>query len=78
MNPNRRVEIGVGFPHDSRRRPTRRQAGDIDATRINLVVGHHLARDTCDQGWLTRPRFWSPLLNQFQHFEELAATACSG
>lgn len=53
MHAYRRVEIRISLSHDCRRRTARRQSRDIDATRIDPVVFHDLARDAGDERRLT-------------------------
>lgn len=53
MHAYRRVEIRISLSHDCRSRTARRQSRDIDATRIDPVVFHDLARDAGDERRLT-------------------------
>ena len=49
MDADRRVEVGIGRPHDRRRRPAGREPGDVDAPRVDRVLAHDLAGDAGDQ-----------------------------
>jgi hypothetical protein len=49
MDPDGRVQIGVGRCHDSGGRPAGRQTCDVDPLRIDRIVPYDLASDACDQ-----------------------------
>lgn len=49
MDPDGRVQIGVGRCHDGGGRPAGRQTCDVDPLRIDRIVQHDLASDACDQ-----------------------------
>jgi hypothetical protein len=49
MNSYGREKIGIGFTHDSGRGAARRQSGNIDALRIDIVILHDLSCDTGDE-----------------------------
>ena len=49
MDPDGRVQIGVGRCHDGGGRPARRQTGDVDPLRVDRIVPHDLASDARDQ-----------------------------
>ena len=49
MHADGGVQVGVGRPHDGGGRPAGREPGDVDARRVDRVVGHDLAGDARDQ-----------------------------
>ena len=79
MDADRGEQVGVGGGHDRRLRAAGRQAGDVDAGRVDRGARAMISRamPAISEG-SPRSRAWSPGWNQFQQRWALARALCSG
>ena len=78
VDAGRGVKLGIGRAEDRRHGAAGRQAGDIDASRVDGELRHDGARDPGDDRRFAQVPSLVGEIDQFQQADGLALAGCSG